>query len=166
VFGSVSGVFGVHGEVRLHLHHRESSLLRDGADVVLVSPRGERCGVRLRSRPGAGKRVLGRFEGVSLTREQAASLKGYTILVRVADLPALEQDEFWVWQTIGAEVVVDGNVVGSVREVHESGPVDVFEVRPTRERESVFVPAVHDAVVEVAPGRVVLTAEAWEACRE
>jgi len=160
-FGSISGVFGVAGEVRLHLHHRESTLLADGLDVVLVDPDGRRWQARLRSRPGAGRRVLGRFDGITLTREQAASLKGWEILVRVADLPELEEGEFWVWQTIDADVVVAGDVVGRVRHVHSTGPVEVFEVRTPGRREPVFVPAVTEAVVEVQPGRVELTPGAW-----
>jgi len=161
-FGSISGVFGVHGEVRLHLHHRESTLLADGRDIVLVSPDGERFVARVRSRSGAGRRVLGRFEGVSLSREQAASLRGWRMMVDKSELPPLEEGEFWVWQTIGAEVTVGDAVVGVVRAVHESGPVDVFEVLPTGSRDPVFVPSVREAVCAVAPGRVELTAEAWQ----
>ena len=64
--GRVSGVFGVSGEVRLFLHNRDSDLfVGDGADVTLVSPAGERETHRLRSRRGAGKRILGRIVGVN-----------------------------------------------------------------------------------------------------
>lgn len=159
-FGEIVGVFGVHGEVRLHLHHRDSTLLDRGLDVVLVDPSGARWRARLTSRPGAGQRVLGRF-AATITREQAAELKGWRIRVRVADLPSLEPGEFWVWQVLGADAVIDDEVVGRIREVHATGPVDVFEIQPQGSADAVFVPALRENVLEVTAGRVVLHPEAW-----
>ena len=58
--GRVNGVFGVRGEVRLFLHNRETELFEGvGCNVTLVSPEGERQERLLKSRSGAGKRVLG-----------------------------------------------------------------------------------------------------------
>ena len=155
--GYVSGIFGVRGEVRLHLHHRESPLLDDGHDVVLVDSKGGRWGAHLRSRAGAGKRILGRFR-TQLTREQAADLKGWTIRVLASALPTLDEGEFWVWQLEGVDVRVDGTVVGTVVTVHATGPVDVFEVRITGEREPVFVPALTEWVIDAGPMGLVLRA--------
>ena len=148
--GYISGVFGVNGEVRLHLHHRESTLLAGGQDVVLVDPSGARWSARLSSRAGAGRRVLGRFRQ-PLSREQAAELKGWTIHVPTRVLPELGEGEFWVWQIRGAPVRVDGARVGVVVDVHASGPVDVFELRLDGEKEHVFVPAVRERVVAAGP---------------
>lgn len=159
-FGEIVGVFGVHGELRLHLHHRDSTLLARGLDVVLVDPEGARWRAHLTSRPGAGQRVLGRL-ATPIDREVAASLKGWRIRVRVADLPPLEPGEFWVWQVLGADVVVDGATVGRVREVHSTGPVDVFEIRARSGGDPIYVPALREHVVEVEAGRVVLHPEGW-----
>ena len=155
--GSVSGVFGVQGEVRLHLHHRDSSLLNSGAAVVLVDPTGRRFRAELSARPGAGGRVLGRFKQ-AISREQAETLKGWTVRVPVGDLPPLDDGEFWVWQVIGGDVIIDDQVVGEVEEVHHTGPIDVFEVRCPGVVEPFFVPATHEHVIDVAPGRLVLRA--------
>jgi len=148
--GFVSGVFGVHGEVRLHLHHRGSTLLEEGHAVVLVDPAGGRWAARLQSRSGAGKRVLGRFDE-RLSREQALALKDWRIQVPVAALPALDDGEFWVWQLQGAPVRVDGEVIGEVVEVHAAGPVDVFEVKLHGEKEHAFVPALQEHVASAGP---------------
>ncbi len=159
-FGEIVGVFGVQGEVRLHLHHRDSSLLAKGLEVVLVDPDGGRWLSTLRTREGAGRRVLGRL-GSPLSREDAAALKGWRVRVRVADLPPLQPGEFWVWQVLGAEVLVEQERVGTVCEVHSTGPVEVFEVRPSGGGDSVFVPALTEHVGHVEAGRVVLTPEGW-----
>lgn len=148
--GFVSGVFGVHGEVRLHLHHRESALLDAGADVVLIDGDGRRWAAHLTARSGAGKRVLGRFRQ-HVDREQAAELKGWAIRVPVEALPDLEDGEFWVWQLRNAPVRVDGERIGVVVDVHATGPVDVFEIRLDDEKEHAFVPAVKEQVLSAGP---------------
>lgn len=153
--GTVSGVFGVQGEVRLHLHHRESALLDGGLDVVLVDPTGARFSAHVTSRSGAGRRVIGRFRQ-RITREQAAGLKGWAIRVAVASLPSLDEGEFWVWQVLGAPVYVGDAAVGKVVEVHHTGPVDVFEVSVVGTSDPVFVPALGDNVVSVGPDGLVL----------
>jgi 16S rRNA processing protein RimM len=162
--GYVSGVFGVQGEVRLHLHHRESSLLSAGREVVLVDPRsGERWRVIAKAREGAGQRVLARIHGDRpIQRDEAAGLIGWVIMVSAADLPQLDAGEFWVWQVVGAEVVVDGSVVGKVIDVHSTGPVDVFEIAVAGQSDPAFVPSLAQFVVEVGARRLVLVAGALE----
>lgn len=159
--GSVSGVFGVVGEVRLFLHHRESDLLSKGAPVILVSPDGRRYGTHLMTRSGAGNRVLGKFSE-PLQREQAASLKDWKIVVPKADLPEVEDDEFYVWQLEGADVEVDGEIVGQVVAVHHTGGIDVLEIDVGAD--PVFIPCLHALIerLDVEEGLVVLDAEALE----
>lgn len=141
--GYVSGVFGVRGEVRLFLFNPASYLLQGEHQVVLRGPSGDRT-ARLRVRPGAGKRLLGRIDGVD-DRDTAASLMQFRVVVDRSALPALEDDEFYVWQLRGARVEVDGERVGTVTEVHRSGPIDLFELDLGR-GEPVFVPALSEMV--------------------
>ena len=84
-------------------------------------------------------------------RDQAADLKGWKIHVLASALPTLDAGEFWVWQLEGVDVRVDGAVVGTVVTVHATGPVDVFEVRLTGEREPIFVPALTEWVLKAGP---------------
>lgn len=154
--GFVAGVFGVRGEVRLHLHNPSSELLDRPRVVGLVSPEGERFTARLRARPGAGKRVLGLFEGLT-DRDQAAALQGYKVVVDQAALPPLEEGEYYLWQLEGAEAVIDGQPVGRVARVHATGPVEVLEVHTPGGGVS-FVPSLKEFVrsVDTAAGRVEL----------
>jgi 16S rRNA processing protein RimM len=136
--GFVSGFFGVRGELRLHLHNRESEFFATARRVILVGPEGERMAAVMRARPGAGKRILGRIDGVD-GRDEAQQWHQWRIVVPRAELPALGEDEFYLTDVEGMEVHVEGSFIGRVRRVHSTGPVEVLEVR-VRGKEPLFVP--------------------------
>ncbi len=146
--GRVSGVFGVVGEVRLFLHNRESSLLAgQGTVVTLVGPNGERQSRRLVSRSGAGKRVIGRIDGVA-SPEQARRFLDWEIVIAEANLPATEEDEYYQRDLIGLTVsTAAGEVVGKLVEIMEGPVIDCWVVRGP-EGEQMF-PAIKDVVVSV-----------------
>lgn len=125
--GTVVGVFGFRGEVKLHLHNPDSDLLSEPKLVVLIAPDGRRFEAELSARPGAGQRILGRIEGV--TDEAAArALRDYRIVISASALPALPEGEYYLWQLVGSEVFAEGQRVGRLVEVQSPGPVDVFVV--------------------------------------
>lgn len=160
--GFVSGIFGVRGEVRLHLHHRESDLLAEPIEAVLVHPvDGTRMAVRISARSGAGKRVLGRIEGVS-DRDAAASWMQWRLAVAKEALPGTDDDEFYVYELEGLEVQVDGRRIGVVTYVHDTPGGDVLEIAPASGEEPLFVPLLDDLVhdVDLEAGVVNLRPEA------
>lgn len=125
--GHVLGAFGLRGELRLFLHHRESVLLERPVAVMLRAPDGRERRGRLVARSGAGKRILGRFDGLS-DCDAADALAGWRILVAPADLPPPALDEFYVWQLEGARVRVDGVDVGEVLRVDNTPGMDVLVI--------------------------------------
>jgi len=160
--GTVVGVFGVRGELRLSLHHRDSTWLNKPRRVRLLTADGARE-VTLHARAGSGRRVIGTIEGLD-DRDAAEALTGARIEVDPAALPKPAKGEYYVWQVVGLPVVSDGVVVGSVHEVHSTAGGDVFEV--TTATGSVFVPSIRQYVVrvDVAEGIVELAAGALDAC--
>lgn len=148
--GHVSGVFGVKGEVRLFLHNPDSHLLEQPTEVVLVGPVGQRRAVVLTTRPGAGKRILGRIAEVT-SRDEAAALKDWRIEIPRHALPALDEDEYYVWQLQGATVQIDGVAVGRIQQIHTSGPVELLEIRLTEGGEPVFVPSLTEYIAHLDP---------------
>lgn len=153
--GQIAGVFGLDGEVRVHLHHRESALFRKERAIVLVGPDGSRAATRLRCRSGAGGRVIGRLDGCD-SPEAAASYVGWHVLVPRSVLPPPEPGEFYLADVIGAPATLEGERIGEVVEVHQHGPVDVFEVRLPGAEEPLYVPAVAAYVRAAGPGGLVL----------
>ena len=156
--GRVSGVFGVLGEVRLYLHNRETDLFAgDGIQVTLVSPNGERERHQLRSRRGAGKRILGRLDGVE-NPESARAYIDWEIVLDPEALPSTDEDEYYQRDLIGLEVrTADGDLVGTLSEIMEGPDVDVWIVKG--EGGEVMFPAIKEVVVGVDLERGITIAE-------
>jgi 16S rRNA processing protein RimM len=144
--GFVSGVFGFRGEVRLHLHNPDSDLLRQPREVVLVAPDGVRRPARMSARPGAGRRILGRIDGVR-DEHEAGALKDHRVVMARDALPATGAGEFYVADLVGAAVEA-GERRGTVTDIHHAGPVDILEV-DVGTREPVFVPLLDGVVLAV-----------------
>lgn len=159
--GSVQAVFGVRGEVKLYLHNPSSELLKAARRVVLVLPTGARLQARVAARPGAGKRILGRIDGVT-DPDAAATLVGARLAIARADLPPTAPDEWYVADLLGCVVIVGEREVGRVREVHHGASYDMLEV-DTGAREGEFVVLRKESLVEVdvAGKRIVVAEDAW-----
>ena len=158
--GKVVGVFGVRGELRVFLHNPGSRLLMGGPkEVTLLLPSGHRRPARLKCRSGAGKRILGRIDGLT-DRDEAAALKGTRILVPRATLPAPDEGEYYVADLQGLEVEVDGEVVGRLVDVHSTAAGDLVELTVGSETEFVSMSSPHIVEIDVPGGRLVLDAAA------
>ena len=137
-------MFGIRGELRVHLHNREDSVLVAPTSVCLVTPSGSRQ-VRMRVRPGAGRRILAQVEGVD-EPDAARTLIGARILARRADLPEPEAGSYYVHDLVGCRVFEGDVERGELTDV-VAGGVDVWVVA-TAEGDA-FVVAQRENVVTV-----------------
>jgi len=153
----VNGVFGVHGEVRLMLHHREGETLFSSRNVTLVSPSGERRAVRVIARPGAGKRVLARLEGVT-TPEAAAAFMGWAIVVDRAELPAPADGEYYIHDLLDLPVFDEAGVaLGTLADVVTGQERDIWVVQ-TDSGEGFVIASPENIVSVDVPGRRLVVA--------
>jgi 16S rRNA processing protein RimM len=162
VLGEIVGVFGIHGEVRVMLHHREGETLFTERDVTLVSRAGERRTVRMLARAGAGKRVLARVQGVT-TPEAAAALMGWSLVVDRATLPPPAEGEFYIHDLIDLPVFDDtGAPVGTILDV-VPGERDVWVVQTDAGEAYVIASPENIVSVDIAARRVVIASGALTA---
>ncbi|MBD3160705.1 MAG: 16S rRNA processing protein RimM [Candidatus Eisenbacteria bacterium] len=119
--------------------------------------RNDEC-VIARSRPAPKGTIAVLFEGIA-TVEAAETLRGRSLFVRPEELPPLPEGVHYNFQLIGLEVVDDqGERLGSVREILETGSNDVYCVEAGNEEngasrdgspEEILIPAVPDYVAEI-----------------
>lgn len=126
--GRLTRPHGVRGEVRVHLHFEGSDTLEQVKSVTLTRKGvtlGER---RILSARRADKAMLLRLEGVP-DRDTAETLRGASVCVPRASLPALEEGEYYLSDLVGARVVGPEGLIGEVVEVRVHPSVDSLIVR-------------------------------------
>ena len=159
--GAIAGAFGVKGEVRL----RAFTDRKEG--VISYGPLyGEDGKVLLRPKSWRELR-----DGVAVvapevkTKEQADKLKGQKLFVPRANLPAPEEDEFYIVDLLGCRVeTLDGQVLGDIVAVWNFGAGDIIEYRPPNGGPNVRVTFTKDTapLVDLHGKRVVLDPPAPE----
>lgn len=154
--GWIVGLHGIGGEVRVHLHNRDSKFFAEKRELELVHPDGERRRVKMSTRPGAKNRVLGLIENLK-GRDQARSMMGWELIVPKSDLPELDGSEFYHHELIDLDVLTEeGVLIGVLKEIQSAGPVDMWIVKT--QDDEVYIPALESFIVEVdlVEGRVIL----------
>lgn len=82
-------------------------------------------------------------------RNAAEELRDLLVNVAMEDALPLEEGDYWFHQILGLEVwTTEGEKLGVVREVLETGANDVYVVRDQSGRE-VLIPALKDVVLEI-----------------
>lgn len=126
----VVGVHGVHGALRVHLHDEGSAALRVGVEVSLCRPDGEvvdkRAVERVAPKPGS-KVVRLWLEGLA-DRSAAEALRDLEVRVPRAELPPLDDDEYYLADAIGLPVLEGGRALGTIVGVTSNRAQDLFEV--------------------------------------
>src|SRR5690242_3978196 len=126
LLGRIAGAHGVRGEVLIH------AFTDPPENVAAYGPLVDEAGARTfridRAR-AAGKGVVARLRGVT-DRTAAEALKGTSLYVDRAQLPAAGEGEFYHADLIGLTAVDrDGKQVGKIVAVVNYGAGDLVEVR-------------------------------------
>ena len=151
--GRVGRAHGVHGWVHIKLFNPDSDVLTPGRTLLARQP--GRPGRPLTIAEARGELV--RFEGVA-DRTAASALTLAVLAVSARELPALEDDEFYLREAVGARVydAASGQPVGVVAGI-VSTQQDILEIRLDRGGHA-LVPVEADAVESLGreAGRVVV----------
>jgi 16S rRNA processing protein RimM len=149
-FAVVGRPHGLRGEVPLRLFNDDAADLREAPLPLSVRLRlggAERTLVLTDVRP-TGQGLLARFEGIG-TRDEAATLTNGELWVPREWLPPPADDEFYVEDLIGCQVVdTAGQPRGTVRASFWNGGQDVLTIAGPG-GEELLVPAVPEFIVEV-----------------
>ncbi|MBU2960589.1 ribosome maturation factor RimM [Citreicella sp. C3M06] len=152
--GTISGAFGVHGEVRLKSFTADPEAIADYAP--LTTEDGSRSFDVQITRPLKGG-FAARLSGVR-SKEDADALNGTQLFAPRDRLPSLPDDEYYHADLIGLTVVDPGGVeIGTVKAVLNHGAADLLELIVPGASRTVLLPFTLAAVptIDLAAGRIV-----------
>ncbi|SDN85171.1 16S rRNA processing protein RimM [Halomonas shengliensis] len=166
VLGTLTSPYGVKGWLRVYSYTSPMEGILDYP--VWVVRQGERL-ERRRLLQGRrhGKGLVAQVEGCD-TREAAEALAGAEILLAKAELPELTGDDFYWHELEGLRVVTrDGQVLGRIDHLFETGANDVMVVKGSLEPEAIdarerllpFLP--EEVILEVDLAEGVMTVD-WD----
>ncbi|MEM9208411.1 MAG: ribosome maturation factor RimM [Pseudomonadota bacterium] len=160
VLGSISGVYGVKGWVRVHSFTHPRTGLLDYRDC-LIKCQDTWQPTHIADGKRHGKGLVVRLNGVD-DRDAACTLVGSDLGVYRASLPEPDQGHYYWADLEGLEVRrVDGAALGRVSHLLETGANDVLVVRGNRE---ILIPFLTESVVrdvDLEAGLIVVDWE-WE----
>ena len=120
---AVAGAHGVNGEVKLKLFAQSAASLALHKAVTIGGQPFALTTVR-----DGGKTAIARFRGVT-DRAGAEALRGQLVEIGRAELPPLEDGEYYHADLVGLAVVdPDGNPLGIVVAVENYGAGDLLEI--------------------------------------
>jgi 16S rRNA processing protein RimM len=149
LLGEILRPHGVRGEVRMRvltdyperIAEREQVLLsedEDGTRVQTYQPETLRMHQEY---------ALLKLKGID-DRDAAERLRQLYVLIELEDAVPLDEGEFYLYQVIGIQVVTeDGETLGTVRDVMETGANDVYIIDSERYGE-VLLPAIPSVVLK------------------
>ena len=146
---------GLQGLLRVWPYQPDAPSLTPGR-AVLLERDGTWLTATIATAAPHGRGMLLGLDGIA-DRDAAAALTGMRVLVRAADLPALDPGEFYHHELHGfAMVTTDGRALGTIAETFTTGLNDVWVVRGDCGEH--LIPIIADVVREIdrAARRVVI----------
>jgi len=145
---TVTRPHGVKGALRLHLENPQSDLFHKGL-TVRVLQKDKPQSMQVQRVFARGEKI--EFEEVT-SREAADALRGAIVEVKRDDFPALEDDETYLVDLIGAELrLQSGERVGMVTGLSDNGAQPLLQAQTTAAFGDHFVevPFVESIIVDI-----------------
>ena len=149
VIGFLRRAHGVRGEIIMDLHTDFPERLRNGRKLFVGD---DHTPMTLAGARPHAKGMLVKFKGIE-TPEAAGQLRNQWVYVRAVDVPDLPEGKIYQHELFGYKVMDDeGNPLGELVEILETGANNVYVVRDTSGKE-ILLPAIPSVVLEIDPAR-------------
>ncbi len=132
-------------------------ILHPGKRVLVFTPDGLKEERELASVRQQNRFIILSFADVT-SPEEASRYKGATVNIPRREYPDLMEGEYFYDQIIGMAVYTDeGEYIGTVRDIFNTGSNDVYVVR--KNGHEYLIPAIRDVIKEIdtVSGRMIIT---------
>ena len=145
--GAIQGVFGIKGWLKIFSFCRPKEQILDYSNWELRTPSNADV-YELQEGKLHGNGIVAKLQNID-DRTQAVTLVRAEIWIAKSELPDLENDEFYWFQLAGLTVIsVDGEQLGRVKRMMETGANDVIVVQDETEKQEILIPYVREQVVK------------------
>lgn len=153
--GVISSTHGVRGEVKVYPTTDDPERFLDLDRVILDAGR-EQITMEIQNVKFFKNMVILKFKGYDNIND-IEKYKGRDLLIYRDQAVELEEDEYFVTDLIGLEVVTEeGNLLGTLKEVMPTGANDVYVVCRESGKE-LLLPAIKDCILDVDLEKGVMT---------
>ena len=145
--GEIINTHGLAGEVKVFPTTDDPKRFKKLKEVILQI-RGSRQTLEITQVKFFKNLVILKFRGMDRI-EDVLNLKGGQLYVPRNKAVPLQKDEYFIADLIGMEVCLEnGEVLGTLTDVIQTGANDVYQVQSERYGE-VLIPAIHDCILDV-----------------
>jgi len=147
LIGKIVGVHGIKGNIKIVSFAESLALFEEGSAILLCSPDGLQQERTINWVKPHGRGALLSLEGVT-SRDLVTELIGCELYVGRDRLPELEPGVYYWLDLIGLAVVTaEGNYLGKIESIIQTGSNDVYVVR--HHEQETLVPALNNVVVAI-----------------
>lgn len=145
--GAITSTHGIRGEVKVFPTTDDPNRFKKLKEVVLDTGK-ERLTLEIQSVKFFKQFVILKFKGYDNIND-IEKYKGKNIYVTRGNAVKLEKDEYFIADMIGSVVEdEDGNVLGTLKDVMQTGANDVYVVENQEGKELLF-PAIKECILQV-----------------
>ena len=144
--GVISSTHGIRGEVKVPPTTDNPARFSDLKRVILDAGK-EQIPLEIQHVKFFKQFVIVKFKGIDNINE-IEKYKGRSLLVSREDAVELEEDEYYIADLIGMDVLTDEGEDGILRDVIETGANEVYVVDFENLGE-VLIPAIHQCILDV-----------------
>ena len=145
--GVITSTHGVRGEVKVFPTTDDAKRFKKLKTVILDTGKGQTT-LEIEQVKFFKNMVILKFDGVDTMNEVEGWRQKDLLITRDQAIP-LEEDEIFITDLIGLNVVTDeGETLGTLTDVMETGANDVYCVK-TPEGKELLLPAIRDCILDV-----------------
>lgn len=153
--GVITQTHGLRGEVKIFPTTDDAGRFRK-LKTVWLDDGERRLEIKITGVKFFKQYVIAKFEGYD-SIEDVESLKGAKLLVERKNAVKLKKDEYFIADLIGMEAVTeDGEALGRVKDVLQTGANDVYIVEMPDKKE-VLLPAIKECILNIDMEQSVIT---------
>lgn len=153
--GVYANTHGVRGEIKVFPTTDDTSRFKKLKKVYLDLGK-EKMELEIQSVRFFKNMVILKFKGIDNIND-IEKYKGKDLLIQRKDAVKLDEDEYFICDIIGSKVVTeDGEEVGSLKEVLQTGANDVYVVT-TPDKKEILLPVIKDCVLDVNTEEKIVT---------